>query len=323
VAVLGVVGLAVLLWQLRPVLLLLFAAALVAIILHALARTIHERTQMHRAVALTIAALTTFGSVGFVVWLFGAELVAQINQLVALIPSGWDALSERFGEDRLNDVIERLAPSSSNIFSIVQSILSFVSGMLTATMLAMLGGVFLAVQPDTYRNGFRMLLPTSWEARADDVVHTLGVALRRFMAGQVISMLFVGITIFIGLHVIGAPSPLALAVIAAILGFIPVIGPLMAAAPGVLVGLTMGGDAIWQVILLYFVVQQIDGNLINAIVMRHSVKIPPAVTMFALFAIGSTFGPAGLILGGPITVLVFVLVRKLWIEGRLGKTIAG
>jgi len=321
VAVLAVLGLALLLWQLRPVLLLLFAAALVAIVLHALARLIQQRTRMHHAVALALAALTIFGSVGGVVWLFGAELVTQVNQLAALIPSGWEALSERFGEDRINDTVERLAPSGSNIFSIVQAILSFVSGMLTATMLAMLGGVFLAAQPETYRKGFRMLLPTSWEEQADDVVHTLGRALRRFMAGQVISMLFVGITIFIGLYAIGAPSPLALAVIAAILGFIPVIGPLMAAAPGVLVGLTMGGDAIWQVILLYFIVQQIDGNLVNAIVMRHSVKIPPAVTMFALFAIGSIFGPAGLILGGPITVLMFVLVRKLWIEGRLGKTI--
>lgn len=218
-------------------------------------------------------------------------------------------------------MVERLTPSGGNIFSIVQSIVSFVSGMLTATLLAMLGGVFLASQPGTYRYGFRLLLPTAWESRADDTVNEIGVQLRRFMAGQVISMAFVGVTIFIGLHAIGAPSPLALAVIAAILGFIPVIGPLMAAAPGVLVGLTMGGEAIWQVILLYFVVQQIDGNLINAIVMRHSVKIPPAVTMFALFAIGSTFGPAGLLLGGPITVLVFVVVRKLWIEGRLGKTV--
>lgn len=321
VAVLAVVGLALLFWQLRPVLLLFFAAALVAIILNAFAGAIQKRVPMPDAIALTISALTVFGSVGGIVWLFGAELVAQINQLVALIPSGWDALAERFGEDRLNAAIERMAPSGSNIFSVIQSILGFVSGMLTATMLAMLGGVFLAVQPETYRNGFRMLLPSSWEGRADDLVQALGVALSRFMAGQVISMVFVGVTIFIGLHAIGAPSPLALAVIAAILGFIPVIGPLMAAAPGVLVGLTMGGDAIWQVILLYFVVQQTDGNVVNALVMRHSVKIPPAVTMFTLFAIGSVFGPASLILGGPITVLVFVLVRKLWVEGRLGKTI--
>lgn len=321
VAVLAVAAFALLLWQLRPVLLLLFAAALVAIVLDALAGAVRRRTGLHHVIALAFSALVIFGSVGGIVWLFGAELASQIDELAAIIPGGWQALSERFGEERVNDLVERLTPSSGNIFALVQSILTFVSGMLTATLLAMLGGLFLAAQPATYRAGFLMLLPADWERRADATMQDVGVALRRFMAGQVVSMLFVGIAIFIGLHMIGAPSPLALAVIAAILGFIPVVGPLMAAAPGVLVGLTMGGDAIWQVILLYFVVQQIDGNLVNAIVMRHSVKIPPAVTMFALFAIGSTFGPAGLLLGGPITVLVFVLVRKLWIEGRLGKVI--
>lgn len=321
IAVLAIVAFAALLWNLRPVLLLLFAASLVAIILDVQARAIQKRTGVYHGVGLAFSALTTFGSLSAVVWLFGAELVAQINQLAALIPGGWEALSERFGQDRVNSALERLAPSGSNIFAIVQSALSFVSGMLTATLLAMLGGIFLAAQPQTYRNGFLMLLPSHWEKRADETVRDLGVALRRFMAGQLVSMVFVGVTIFSGLYFIGAPSPLALGVIAAILGFIPVVGPLMAAAPGVLVGLSMGGDALWQVILLYFVIQQIDGNLVNAIVMRHSVKIPPAVTMFALFAIGSTFGPAGLILGGPITVLGFVLVRKLWVEGKLRKTL--
>lgn len=322
VAVLAVAAFSALLWQLRPVLLLLFAATLVAIVLDGVARAIQRHLAMHRAVALSMSAVLIFGSVAAVIWLFGAELVRQINHLAELIPGGWEDLSERVGHQRLNDVVERLTPSGNNIFSIVQTILSFVSGMVSATLLAMLGGVFLATQPRTYRDGFLLLLPTTWEAKAEETLTAIGTSLRRFIRGQLVSMLFVGSTVFIGMWAIGAPSPLALGVIAAILGFIPVVGPLMAAAPGVLVGLTMGQDAIWQVVLIYFVIQQIDGNLVNAIVMRHSVQIPPAVTMFALFAVGVTFGPAGLILGGPITVLVFVLVRKLWVEERLGKTIA-
>src|SRR5690606_2587355 len=121
IAVLAVLALALLLWQLRPVLLLLFAAALVAIVLDALARVIQKRTNIPHAPALAISALTIFGGVGSVVWLFGAELAAQGNELAALIPGGWDALSARFGEERLNDIVERLTPTGGNIFSIVQS----------------------------------------------------------------------------------------------------------------------------------------------------------------------------------------------------------
>lgn len=321
VALLALFALATLLWQLRPVLLLLFAATLVAIVLDGLTRAICRRIPLPRGVALGLSALLVASGIVAIVWLFGAELANQINHLAALVPGGWDDLSDIVGEQRLNGYVDRLAPSGSNIFSIVQAVLSFVSGMLSATLLAMLGGVFLAAQPATYQAGFRALLPQRWDAIAVDTIHAIGVSLRRFMLGQALSVLFVGVTIFIGMWLVGAPSPLALAVIAGILGFIPVVGPLMAAVPGVLVGLTMGGDSFWKIAAIYFVVQQIDGNLVNALVMKRSVKIPPAVTMFSLFAIGVTFGPAGLLLGGPIAVLGFVLVRKLWIENHLGKTI--
>lgn len=307
------------LWTLRPVLLLLFSAILVAIVLDGVARALARHLPISRGIGLAIGALLIVAIMGGVGLLFGRELVNQLNQLIGLIPGGWQDLSERVGENRLNGIAEKLAPSGSSIFSILQGVVTFVGNMLSALLLALLGGIFLATQPRTYRKGVRLVLPKRWEAQADATLHEIGATLRAWLRGQLVSMLFVGTGIFAGLWIVGAPSPLALAAIAALLGFIPVIGPLMAAAPGVLVGLTMGGESIWQVILVYFIVQQVDGNLVNPLVMRHTVKIPPAVTMFSLFAIGAILGSAGLILGGPITVLVVVLVRELWIKGALGK----
>jgi len=308
-------------WALKSVLLLLFSATLVAIILDGVARKLTKIAHMPRAAALTVGALLIVAIIGGISLLFGRELVAQLNQLLGLIPGGWEDLSDRVGEQRLSGIAERLAPSGSSIFSIIQGIVTFVANMLSALLLALLGGIFLATQPQTYRAGIRLILPRKWEDRADSVLHEIGATLRAWLRGQLVSMVFVGTGIFIGLMLVGAPSPLALAVIAALLGFIPVIGPLMAAAPGVLVGLTMGGDAIWQVILVYFVIQQIDGNLVNPLVMRHTVKIPPAVTMFSLFSIGAILGSTGLLLGGPITVLIVVTVRELWIKDTLGKSL--
>lgn len=308
-------------WALKPVLLLLFSATLVAIILDGVARKLTNVLHLPHGLALAIGALLIVALIGGISLLFGRELVNQLNQLIGLIPGGWHDLSERVGEQRLNGIAEKLAPSGSSIFSILQGIVTFVANLLSALLLALLGGIFLATQPRTYRKGIRLVLPQRWEDRADDVLGEIGATLRAWLRGQLVSMVFVGVGIFAGLVIVGAPSPLALAVIAALLGFVPVIGPLMAAAPGVLVGLTMGGDAIWQVILVYFIVQQIDGNLVNPMVMRHTVKIPPAVTMFSLFAIGAILGSTGLLLGGPITVLVVVLVRELWIKGALGKTL--
>ncbi|WP_394653098.1 AI-2E family transporter [uncultured Sphingomonas sp.] len=318
-AVIAILVALVALWALKPVLLLLFSATLVAVILDGAARKLSKVLRLPHGFALAIGAVLIVAIIGGIGLLFGRELANQLNQLIGLIPGGWNDLSDRVGQQRLNGIVEKLAPSGSSIFSIIQSVVTFVGNILSALLLALLGGVFLATQPRTYRRGVRLMLPERWEDRADEVLGEVGTTLRAWLRGQLVSMVFVGVGIFAGLVIVGAPSPLALAVIAALLGFVPVIGPLMAAAPGVLVGLTMGGDSIWQVILVYFVVQQIDGNLVNPMVMRHTVKIPPAVTMFSLFAIGAILGSTGLLLGGPITVLAVVLVRELWIKGALGK----
>lgn len=320
-AVIAIIVALLAVWTLRPVLLLLFAAVLVAIILDGAAQLLSRHLPVNRGVGLAIGATLIVGVMCGIALLFGRELANQLDQLIGLIPGGWSDLSDRIGEDRLNGALDKLAPSGSSIVSIIQAVITFVGNMLSAMLLALLGGIFLATQPRTYRRGVALVLPARWEARAEAAMAEIGRTLRAWLRGQLVSMVFVGSTIFAGLWIVGAPSPLALAAIAALLGFIPVIGPLMAAAPGVLVGLTIGGESIWQVILVYFVVQQVDGNLVNPLVMRRTVKIPPAVTMFSLFAIGAILGSAGLLLGGPITVLIVVLVRELWIKGALGKSL--
>ena len=308
-------------WQLRAVLLLFFAAGLVAIGLDGLARKLQRLLKMPRGMCLALSAIIAVTLGGWLGWMFGHEFDLQVRQLVDILPGGWRDLQDWLGEDRVNGLAERLSPSGSNILAILQSLASLVASLMSALFLAVIGGIFLAAAPQTYVQGWLLLMPRAHERRAGEVLHAVGSALRGWLRAQLVSMLFVGISIFAGLMAIGTPSPLALAGIAAILGFVPVIGPLMAAVPAVLVGLTMGMDDLVRIALLYFVVQNVDGNIVNPLVMRHVIKIPPAVTMFSLFAVGVLLGPVGVLLGGPITVLLFTLTRHLWVSAALGKPV--
>ncbi len=309
----------VLAWHLRFVLLLLFAATLIAIVLDGLARFSARNLPIGRGVGLAVAAVLLIIVGSGVSWMFGSQLETQITHLISLLPGGWRDLQEWLGEDRVDAVVNRIFPSGGSILMIVQTIGSIVAGVLSSFFLALIGGIFLATHPATYRRGIVAVVPRAWEERIDEVLDTLARVLRAWLRGQLVSMLFVGTTIYAGLLVIGVSSPLALAVIAALLGFIPVVGPLLAAAPAVLVGLTMEPHDLVAIILLYFVVQNFDGNVLNPLVMSRIVKIPPAVMMFSLFAIGALFGSVGVLLGGPITVFFFTLTRLLWVEGALGK----
>jgi predicted PurR-regulated permease PerM len=101
--------------------------------------------------------------------------------------------------------------------------------------------------------------------------------------------------------------------------FVPLVGPALAAIPAILVALSEGGTMVLWVIGLYVVVQQIEGNAIMPLVQRRTVGLPPVVTLFALVSLGVLFGPLGILLGTPITVVLYVAVKQLYVRDTLGE----
>ena len=131
-------------------------------------------------------------------------------------------------------------------------------------------------------------------------------------------MTAVGMMIYIGLMIVGVPSAGALGLISGLTNFIPLVGPFIGAVPGLLISFADNPDKIFWAALVYFVAQQIEGNVLTPIVQRHAVAIPPAVLIFALGAMGTLFGTIGIVLAAPLTVIIYTLVAKLWSRETLG-----
>lgn len=71
--------------------------------------------------------------------------------------------------------------------------------------------------------------------------------------------------------------------------------------------------------LAFLVIQQVESNIVQPIVMREAVAIPPAVLLFAVLAFGALFGALGVVLAAPLTVVTFVAVKKLYVRQTLGE----
>jgi predicted PurR-regulated permease PerM len=71
------------------------------------------------------------------------------------------------------------------------------------------------------------------------------------------------------------------------------------------------------VVLVYLVVQQIEGNLLQPLLQQWAVDLPGAVLLFSLLACGTLFGPLGVIFAAPLTVVIYVLVKKLYVREAL------
>jgi predicted PurR-regulated permease PerM len=193
-----------------------------------------------------------------------------------------------------------------------------VGGGIADTLVVVFGGIFLAAQPNFYRIGAIKLVPQAKRALVGEAMIDSERALRLWLRGQLFAMVLVGLLTGFGLWLIGVPSALALGLLAGLLEFIPFAGPVLAAIPGVLLAFVVSPElALWTV-ALYIGVQQIEGNLLQPIVQQFAVDLPPVVLLFSLLAFGMLFGVIGIIFAAPLTVVSYVLVKRLYVQEALG-----
>ncbi|WP_338530512.1 AI-2E family transporter [Nitratireductor thuwali] len=311
---------ALLLWQLSNVLLLFFGAIVVAVILRSGAKALEDNTPVKAPWSLILSILAIAALMGGFFFLLGTQIASEASSLVQRLPEMIASLGERIGVD---DLYERLTERATqfagrgDVASEVAGYTSVLVGALTNFVLVLVAGIYLAARPRQYRRGILKLVPPRLRDNTSDTFENAGRALRLWLLGQLVSMAIVGALITLGLYLIGMPSALALGLLAGLSEFVPIVGPILSAVPALLLALSEGGNMIFWVIGLYVAVQQIESNVVMPLVQRETVDLPPVLTLFALLAFGVLFGPLGVLLGTPLTVILYVVVNQLYLRDTL------
>ncbi len=186
-------------------------------------------------------------------------------------------------------------------------------------LFAVVIGIFLAFQPDLYRTGFLNLFPKARRNRIGAVLDELGFTLWWWLMGQFATMASVGTFIGIGLALLGVPLAGTLGLIAALLSFIPSLGPLISVIPAVMLGLTISPTMGLWVCLLYLGIQILEANLITPLVQKKAISLPPAFVLGSELLMGLLLGGAGLAFATPLAAVILVLVNMLYIQDFLGE----
>jgi predicted PurR-regulated permease PerM len=181
--------------------------------------------------------------------------------------------------------------------------------------------IYLAIEPNTYLNGFVKLFPVSKRQRTLEVLGTMGETLRQWMLGKFLAMLIIGFATTVGLEIIGVPLALTLGLIAALLTFIPNFGPIIAVTPAILFALVGSPVKALYVLGLYFGIQMVESYLITPLIERETVSLPPVLTIIFQVFMGIFVGGLGLVLASPLLAIILVLVKMVYIEDVLGDTV--
>jgi predicted PurR-regulated permease PerM len=319
--VIVLVGLAWFLWSISRVLLLVFAAVLIAVLLHALADVIRRWTRIPARWSLPLAVLLVVGIIAGLAVLFGAQIAGQGQQVLEQLPKATDAIGDRLGipdiVNRMEDAIQ--ANAGTSVVSRMAGLGFTVVGGLTDCLLVIVAGIYLAADPDVYRRGLAKLFPPTQHGRIEDALDATGTALRLWFGGQLLSMSLVGAVYGLAFWFIGLPSPLALGVMAGVLDFIPYLGPILGAIPALILASTVDTTTVLWTLAAVVIIQQLEGNVLMPVIQRRAVELPPALGLFAIVVFGLLFGFIGVFLAVPLTVAIMVLVKKLWIRETLGE----
>lgn len=315
VIVIGLAGLAVVLWQLRHLLMLVFGAVVIATIFRALADPIRRRLRLSDWLALTAAILLIMAVIGTAFAAFGREVGRQAQRLADSLPAAWQAIEARLSDLDLGQISDAL-PGPGDLAGLTSFALSL-GGWLATMLLVIAAAIYFAAQPKVYRRGLVLLVPKKGRKLVDEALGDSGRALAMWLRGQLITMTAVGTLTGLGLWLIGMPSPLALGLLAGLLDFVPFLGPIVAAIPALLIAFSMDVELGLWTLALYVLVQQVEGNLIYPLVQRYAVGIPPGLLLFALLAAGLLFGLPGVLLGAPLTVVAYVMVKRLYVREAL------
>ncbi len=307
------------------VFLVAFAGLLFAVLLHGAASWLASKSRLTPRWALAVAIVVPLLLMALAVWLVAPDVARQASELADRLPKAARQLEDRLTDsdwagplmaqkERIQDAIS----DDAGIFSLAGQAFSTTFGALGNLVIALAIGMFIAISPQTYVGGLLRLVPLHRRSRARQVLDETGSALASWLLAKLTAMVVIGLLTAIGLWFIGIDLALVLALLAALLAFIPNIGPVIAVVPAALIAMVGGVDKLGWVIALYVAVQAFESYLLTPVLQQRMLNLPPALTLSVQVLLGVLTGTLGLILATPLTVALITMTRMWYVEDMLG-----
>ena len=251
-------------------------------------------------------------------WLSGPHIIEQFADLQNDLPQAAHQLIERVDRYAWGHWLLNQWSGYSQLSSSVNYALTRIGGIVVSTATVIAGlvlvlflGIYLAVEPDVYFSGIRRATPKRYRFTLDACATNAVRVLRWWILSQMLSMAAVGTIVSLGLWALGVPLAGTLGIIAALLTFIPNVGPILSVIPAALLALAISPTKGLLTVALFLIVHFLEGNIITPLLERRIVRLPPALTMTAQLLLAVVAGPLGVAIAAPLTAAVLGIFHVL------------
>jgi predicted PurR-regulated permease PerM len=244
--------------------------------------------------------------------------VEEVQQawLASDIDKGTDAFKKL--QELTADIAKELPESAINLLGAAAELVGSVFGLVTLGFLTLFG---LIAKPQLVRSGTELMRPHH-AARFERVLQEVCNAISYSLIGNVVISIIAGTVVGVAAVIVGAPSPMVLALIVGLFDLIPQVGSAIAAFIVCSITLVAAGPvpaiALLLVILVY---QQVENYLIQPAVMRQAVELSGFATIAVVILGSALLGVVGAILAVPVAASVKIVVREVT-DGRRNRMAA-
>lgn len=216
-------------------------------------------------------------------------------------PEALNGVTDTFSVSEAVTQFQRIIGAEGGLLSLVNKIF----GGVLSFILIVTFSFYLSVQRDGIANFLRIVTPFQYEDYIIDLWRRSQAKIGKWLQGQLVLMLIVGLLTYLGLAILGIPNALLFGIIAGLFEIIPLFGPVLSAIPAVAVGFIEGGLTLGLMTTgLFIIIQQFENNLIHPLVVTKVVGVPPMLVIIAIVVGGKLAGFLGIILSVPLAAAI-------------------
>jgi predicted PurR-regulated permease PerM len=238
------------------------------------------------------------------------DIMAQLQQLLHKL-TGIGAGKIGAGAEQITD---RYVEQPQKIIGPLASLSLGLLGVFGTLLFMLITAYYMAVNPQPLINGLLRLFHPGRRAQATRILARVKKVWIGWLEGVALDMLISGVLIYLGLRLVGLDFALVFAAVSALLVVIPYFGAIIGGIFPILFALTDSPGKALLVMLIYLVIQQVEGGLIMPLIMAQRVKLHPALIAIGVVVVGQLFGIVGLLIAVPLISLLTILVEELWVN---------
>jgi predicted PurR-regulated permease PerM len=319
--------------SIAEVLLLFFIAVLFAVYLSAITDSLQQRLAIPRVAGLFIAVVLTLLATAGVLYLIVPPVLRQSQELIQAMPTlmarweqqlidaarrstFWGALLGPLqeGESYTGLIVAQIGGYFRGIVPYLFSGFTFLIHFISVLVM----GIYLALRPSMYREGFILLAPPVHRELVRDILADLGRTLKAWIVGQILAMTVLGVLTWVGLELLEVPYALAFGVFTGAAAIVPFFGTLFSTILPAFFVLGTGGliQAFW-VIVLGIAVHAFEANIVAPMIMERQVQLPPVLSILSVLVMAHLLHVVGILVAVPVLAVAMVIARRVYVHRLL------